>query len=110
MASPVTYSVDIGKGQTVKRHIDQLRQKSDLSPKRTPEYTDDHYFQYESDTPTPVTDAGPPTPRGDHEKTPTPRRDHEGTPTPRQEHEETPESRYPRRRHHPPDRFIHEEF
>ena len=31
----VTYRVDIGNGTTVKRHIDQLRQKADPSPKST---------------------------------------------------------------------------
>ena len=96
---PVTYSIDIGKGQTVKRHIDQLRQRGDdPSPKGIPEYPDDHYFQYESDTP--ATDSRPRTPR----------RDDEETLPQRPEREETPESRYPRRRHRPPDRFIHEEF
>ena len=44
-SGPVTSSVDIGKVQAVKRYVDLLRQKSDLSPKSIPEYTDDHYFQ-----------------------------------------------------------------
>ena len=87
---PVTYSVDIGNGTTVKRHIDQLRQKADPSPKSTSQPTDDYFYQYEPDTPTPDADPIPPIPR--------------------QENQEPVEPRYPHRRHRPPDRFIHEEF
>ena len=53
---PVTYSVDIGIGRTVKRHIDQLGQSIHHSPKSTSNAIDDYYY-YEPVTP--VQDVGP---------------------------------------------------
>ena len=41
---PVTYSVDIGEGRTVKRHKDQLRQKVHRSPKSTSNMINDYYY------------------------------------------------------------------
>ena len=41
---PATYSVDIGDGWTVKRHIDQLRQNVYHSPKSTSNLIDDYYY------------------------------------------------------------------
>ena len=94
---PVTYSVDIGKNRTVKRHTDQLRQRvkstegSSQPVSRSPT-TDDFYYPYDPDVPTPR--PAQPQPPLD----PGPR-------TPRQA-EEGP--RYPQRQHHPPDRYIHQ--
>ena len=48
---PVTYSVDIGDGRTVKRHIDQLRRKVHYSPESTSNPIDDYYYSYEPVTP-----------------------------------------------------------
>ena len=53
---PVTYSVDIGDGWMVKRHIDQLHQYVHHSPKSTSNSMDDYYY-YEPVTP--VQDVDP---------------------------------------------------
>ena len=53
---PVTYSVDIVDGPTVKRHINQLTQSVHHSPKSTLNAIDDYYY-YEPVTP--VQDVNP---------------------------------------------------
>ena len=62
---PVTYSVDIEDGRTVKRHIDQLHEHVNHSPKSTSKAINDYYY-YESVTPVqnvnPVLQAPPPKP------------------------------------------------
>ena len=83
---PVTYSVDIGDGRTVKRHIDQLLQSIHQSPQSTSNAIDD-YCYYEPVTPVQEVDPVP------------------LIPPPRLLKEE---QGYPRRQHCPPARFIHE--
>ena len=84
---PVTYSVDIRDGRTVKQHIDRLRQNVHHSPKSTSNQSDDYYY-YEPVTPVRDVDPVPRTP-------------------PRSLKEE---QRYPQRQQLPPDRFIHEKY
>ena len=98
---PVTYSVDIGNGRTVKRHIDQLRQSIHHSPKSTSNAIDD-YDYYEPGTAGQDVDPAPRTPpRPLEEEGPAPR-------TPPRPLEK--EHRYPQRHHRPPERFIHENY
>ena len=59
---PVTYSVDIGDGRMVKRHIDQLRQNIHYSPKSTSKPIDDYYYSYEPATSVQDVDPVPRTP------------------------------------------------
>ena len=92
---PLTYSVDVGGNRTVKRHIDQLRQRMESTevssqPVSQSPTTDDFYYPYDQDVP------APPPARPPHD--PCPR-------IPRQVEEEP---RYPQRQHRPPDRFIHQ--
>ena len=82
----VTYSIHIGSGQTVKGHIDQLRQKVHCSPEFTPNPIDDYSYSYELVTP--AQDANP-IPRI--------------PPRPLEEVQ-----CYPHLQQLPPDRFIHE--
>ena len=84
---PVTYSVDIGDGQTVKQHIDQLRQNVHCSPEPTSNSINDYYFSYE---PVTVQDVDP---------------------VPRTRQRLLEEERcYPQRQHSSPDRFIHVDY
>ena len=52
----------------MKRHIDQLRQKADPSPKSTSQPTDNYFHQYEPDTRTPDADPIPPIPRQENQE------------------------------------------
>ena len=109
---PVTYSVDIGDGRTVKWHIDQLHQSVHHSPKSTSNAIDDYYY-YEPATPVqdvhPVPQTPPPRPLEEERRInpvlrtpPVPR-----TPPTRPLEEE---QRYPQRQHRPPERVIHENY
>ena len=85
---PVTYTVDTGDEQMVKKRIDQLRQNVHYSPKSTSNPTDDYYYSYEPVTP-----------------------DQDVNPVPRTPPKPLGEERcYRQRQHCPPDRFIHENY
>ena len=91
---PVTYSVDVGNGRIVKRHVDQLRQR-DVSTCTLPAQTmpeskvaDNYYYPVGLNTPAPQ-----PPPDGVQIQIPRP---------------EEPAQRYPQRQHRPPNRYIHQ--
>ena len=83
--APVTYSVDIGDGRMVKRHIHQLLQNVNQSPRSTSNAIDDYCYYL----PVQEVDLVPLTP----------------PPRPLEE-----EQCYSRRQHRPPARFIHESY
>ena len=85
---PVTCSVDIRDGWTVKRHIDQLRQNIYHSPKSASNQSDGYYYSYE-----PVTSV--------QDVNPVPQT------SPRPLEEKQP---YPQQQHCPPHRLIHENY
>ncbi len=91
---PVTYHVDVGRGQVWKRHLDQLRHRGSefREPATDPinsSVDGNDFIPFEQDAPPPPEEDAPgPLPGIDPPREPTPVRE-----------------RYPRRERHPPERY-----